>query len=116
VLEPIVHSVIRPDELEELAVYWQAIPRGNQPGFDAWEDVRNQFEDENPLYLWVRIQARGETFARNVWSPSYRTGHTIRWTQGVDHFVEALEDWLAGRKFASGQRRLVNARLLPGPD
>jgi hypothetical protein len=90
-VDPVVASLLSPDEVDEVSVHWGA---GGEPG-----DV------------WVRLVARGELFqdllSSSAWEGTGRAGPAVLAERLADH----LEDWLCETRFAWGQRRTARYTL-----
>lgn len=85
VVRPVVTGLIRPEELEHLAVGRLPGPGGRRA-------------------LVVAVQACGESFTLEIW----HEGLPERGTKEVAvHLGEQLEDWVCRTRFAWGQRRRV---------
>jgi hypothetical protein len=86
VVDPVVAGLLRTDELDEVAVWWQP-----------------------PLpELWFRVVARGEEFSSPIWSEA---GTTI--DEVAADVASRLEDWVCETRFAWGEQRLATYEL-PG--
>ncbi len=91
-VEPVVTSLIQPEELEELVVRF-----GPPGGFHAASP------DDLPG-VWVALTARGEPFAYAICKATEE-----RWNAEAvaGTLAGALEDWVCETSFAWGQRRLA---------
>lgn len=89
VVEPVVRSLVRPEELERLQLRSGPLP-GHQPVFDDDPEI------------WLVLTAKGEQFERRVCKATEEL-----WSaqEQADDLHDALWDWLVETKFAWGQNR-----------
>ena len=96
VVEPVVRSVLKPEEIEALSVHW---------GIDG-----------NEGDVWVRIDVPGERHERLLLSPwwepdPYDTEPPPSEADIAAHLAVMLEDWVCETDFAWGQQRRAGYEL-----
>ncbi|MEO9323487.1 hypothetical protein ABFT23_08365 [Nocardioides sp. C4-1] len=77
-----------------------------RPGeLDGWCFVWRRDGRSGPHQLMASVAAAGETFDGYIWE-----GAGYAPEDGLDVFVDGLEDFISGSRFAWGQQRLLNER------
>lgn len=104
---PVVASLIRPDELDDVSLWWRPEPAEwpwPEPA-DPWEWFSVPEHEQ-----WMRVTARGESFSSNFWST-----HNSEVSSTVSDVAHALalrlEDWVCETRFAWGQQRIAHYEL-----
>jgi hypothetical protein len=90
VVEPVVRSILRADEVEAIEVYRED---GVAPGD-----------------IWVRVRARGETFVDLLSSISWEGAHRAGPEELAERLSDHLEDWVPETRFAWGERRIADRK------
>jgi hypothetical protein len=88
VVEPVVRSLLRADEIEGIEVYRE--------------------DGVAPEDIWVRIQARGETFVDLLSSASWEGPQRAGPEELAERLSDHLEDWVPETGFAWGERRVAD--------
>ena len=90
VVEPVVTSVLRPEEIEHLSVHWVLDGRDG----DVWVriDVPDERHEDLLLSPW---------WTPDPWDVDVPTGEA----QVAAHLADRLEDWVCETSFAWGQQR-----------
>ncbi len=98
VVEPVVHSLLAPQELEALSVHW---------GVDGEEGD-----------VWVRLDVPGERYEQWLLSPWQRddpwgADEQVPPTEAevAAHLAAQLEDWVCETSFGWGQQRTAHYEL-----
>lgn len=96
VVEPVVTSVLEPEEIEHLSVHWGS---GGREG-DVWVriDVPDERHEELLLSPW---------WVPDLWDVEVPTSHA----QVAAHLADRLEDWVCETAFARGQQRRARYEL-----
>ncbi|MBO1766446.1 hypothetical protein [Allobranchiibius sp. GilTou38] len=88
---PVVASLLRKDELEDLHLAWGAPPHERD--------------------VWVHLLARGEVFEDLLDSPNYEDGGDLDAVTVAARLADHLQDWLCETAFAWGELRAADYTL-----
>ncbi|ABS03868.1 hypothetical protein [Kineococcus radiotolerans] len=95
---PVVTSLLREEELQQLTLHW---------GIDG-----------DPGDVWITITAAGETFQDLLSSPSWHGGDTdgeqhspFTAQECAQRLASHLEDWITESRFGWGQQRIARYTL-----
>ena len=90
-VDPVVASLLIPEEVDELSVCWGQEPYGRD--------------------VWIRLVPRGEPFLDVLDSPSWSGEEPASPAAVAQRLADHLEDWVCETRFAWGQRRVAHYEL-----
>ncbi|WP_337063121.1 hypothetical protein [Kineococcus sp. G2] len=96
VVEPVVHALLRPEEVEHLSVHWGVDGRAGD--------------------VWVQLDAPGDRYTDQLpspwWQPEPFELDPPASEAGIaEHLADRLQDWIAESAFGWGQLRPITHRL-----